>query len=151
MSRESKYATYGDLPNEEQDKDPATVFNLVKKLNGLDELAYIHNNFEIVIIMVSGTWCVPCKKTAPKFEQMAANTQGVKDIVFLYEDIDSENCCHKEICTNVPSFYIYHNGKLVKTLISDFTKLVATVDNMLNILSQRQQQQQQQPSVMKRY
>ena len=38
-----------------------------------------------IIIMVSGSWCVPCKKIAPKYEQMAVNTQGVNEIIFLYE------------------------------------------------------------------
>ena len=45
------------------------------------------------------------------FEQLAKNSKQVLEIVFVYEDIDSENCAHKEIRSNVPTFHIYHKGK----------------------------------------
>ena len=148
---QGNYASYGDLPSEDPLKNPKDIFSIVKKIDGVNDLNYLFNNFEVCIVMVSATWCGPCKQLAPMFEQLAKNSKQVLEIVFVYEDIDSETCAHKEICTNVPTFYIYHKGKLVKSIVSYFPILVDTVNNLLGILSKRPDSGKSLGAPIKRY
>ncbi|MGB2671176.1 MAG: TlpA disulfide reductase family protein, partial [Candidatus Acidiferrum sp.] len=45
---------------------------------------------KIVVLNFWATWCGPCREMEPHFERVAAQFQGVPDIVFLAADCDED-------------------------------------------------------------
>jgi len=63
----------------------------------------------LVIVDFNTTWCGPCKKFAPEFEQIAKDFPGIKFLSVDAEKIDHEDC---ENIKSVPTFKIFLNGLL---------------------------------------
>jgi thioredoxin 1 len=65
-----------------------------------------------VVIDFFATWCGPCKRVAPFFEQLADEYVGV---TFLKVDVDESpeltNYCDVSV---MPTFLFLKNGKIVK-------------------------------------
>jgi len=131
MSKAGNYKTYGDLPSLEAVKRPKDNFMRVELLQNMDHLKALVQQHQVLISMVSGEWCVPCQKLAPNYEQLAENMKDISQIKCVYENIDDENCCHKSIVTNVPTFLVYIDGKLSKTFVGEFDKLTELVNKIL--------------------
>ena len=65
-----------------------------------------------VILKVSATWCPPCQRLKPLFEQIAQKFQD--QCTFASMDYDSNlKFVEKHKIDSVPTFMIYNNGKLI--------------------------------------
>lgn len=65
-----------------------------------------------VILKVSATWCPPCQRLKPLFEQIAQKFQS--QLTFASMDYDSNlNFVTKHNIESVPTFMIYNKGKLI--------------------------------------
>lgn len=65
-----------------------------------------------VVIDFFATWCGPCKRIAPLFEQLAEEYVGVR---FLKVDVDeSAEIAEMFEIRAMPSFVFLKNGKLLK-------------------------------------
>ena len=124
-TRQNKYKIYNELitPEEMEAKEnPKNTF--VIPLEGEDHLNFLLQNFRIVVVMISAKWCQPCKVIKPKFIELANSinndTISLKmtkpDIVFVLDDIDSDNSPHKAVVTAVPTFFIYADRKTTPCL-----------------------------------
>lgn len=66
-----------------------------------------------VIVDVYAPWCGPCQRMAPIFEEVESE-MGHK-FKFVKIDGDKETTISESLgLTSFPSFYIYHQGKLIK-------------------------------------
>ena len=121
----NKYKIFNELTTPEEMKvkeNPKNPF--VITLEGEDHLNFLLQNFRIVVVMVSATWCQPCKVVKPKFVELAtivnndAISLGMKkpDIVFALDDIDSENSAYKSVITAIPQFFIHADGNPTPSL-----------------------------------
>jgi thioredoxin 1 len=86
----------------------------IKKMNQVISIKSVEQYEELkekglVIIDFNTTWCGPCKRFAPVFEQMAAKYPGV---TFL--SVDSEKIEHPdtEAISSVPTFKILLDGEV---------------------------------------
>jgi len=65
-----------------------------------------------VIVKVSATWCPPCQKLKPLFEQVAQTFQG--QCTFCSMDYDKNVAfAEKNHIDTIPTFMIYNQGKLL--------------------------------------
>ena len=63
----------------------------------------------LVVVDFYTTWCGPCIKFAPEFEQMAKDFPGITFLKVDAEAIEHEDC---ENIKSVPTFKIFLNGLL---------------------------------------
>jgi thiol-disulfide isomerase/thioredoxin len=64
-------------------------FTLRKALDG-SRYALAEQKGKIVVLNFWATWCGPCRAMEPHFEHVAAQFQGIADIVFLAADCDED-------------------------------------------------------------
>jgi thioredoxin 1 len=98
---------------------------MVKTITLLSE---IPNNGNIVLDC-SATWCGPCKRIAPIFDDYS---KEFKDILFLKMDVDeSEEIVKKYKITAMPTFLFIKNGNVVNRLEGADAKTLK--DNLKNL------------------
>ena len=78
----------------------------VINISSVEQYKKIKNN-GLVIVDYYTTWCSPCKKFAPIFQEIAQNNPGVKFLSVDSEAIKHEDC---ENITTVPTFRVFFNG-----------------------------------------
>jgi thioredoxin 1 len=79
-----------------------------------------------VILKVGAKWCPPCQMLAPVLDQIAAY---FSDLKFASLDYDANpEFIEKHEITGVPTFMIYHKGKLVQTVVGCPPSQQALVD-----------------------
>ncbi len=86
-----------------------------------------------VILDVYATWCGPCRKMKPIFEEVSNEFTG--KIVFAKMDFDKEPTLSQKLGVNVlPTFIIYHNGQVIQKVVGSQTKenLIKTLNELLN-------------------
>jgi len=67
-----------------------------------------------VVIDFSATWCGPCKKIAPVFENLSKKHP---DISFFKTDVDeAEAVANKYKVEAMPTFIFINNGKIINRL-----------------------------------
>ena len=72
----------------------------------------IENTDKPVLVDFYATWCGPCKRLAPNFEQFAQSNESV---VAVKADVDGLQDILAEInIQSVPTLVLYSNGKEVK-------------------------------------
>lgn len=80
---------------------------------------------KLVVINFSATWCGPCKKIAPRFEQLASENPTQ---VFMKVDVDDEAFSSLQEVNNtssVPTYRFYKNNVLLDEFSgANFDKLV---------------------------
>ena len=84
-------AASSDVPKPKRNayaKDPYD-FTLRKAEDGSPYLLSEHKG-KIVVVNFWATWCGPCRAMEPHFEHVAAQFQGIADIVFLAADCDED-------------------------------------------------------------
>jgi len=64
-------------------------FTLRKALDG-SPFSVAEQKGKIIVLNFWATWCGPCREMEPHFERVAAQFQGVADIVFLAADCDED-------------------------------------------------------------
>lgn len=63
----------------------------------------------LVVVDYYTTWCSPCKKFSPIFQEIAEQNPGVKFLSVDAESIEHEDC---ENIKSVPTFRIFFNGNM---------------------------------------
>ena len=75
-------------------------------IESVEQYEKLKNN-GFVIVDINTSWCGPCRKFAPVFEEMAINNPGVVFLSVDAEEIEHEDCDIK----SVPTFKIFLNGE----------------------------------------
>lgn len=103
-----------DKKKKKDNKEKKDIKKDIKKMNQVVSIESVEQYEELkqkglVIIDFNTTWCGPCKRFAPVFEQMAAKYPGV---TFL--SVDSEKIEHPdtEAISSVPTFKILLDGEV---------------------------------------
>eukprot|EP00903_Cladosiphon_okamuranus_P007674 g7439.t3 len=66
----------------------------------------------LVVVDFTATWCSPCQKIAPEFEQLS---QELTDVVFLKVDVDeNEETAQKYEVFQMPTFLFMRKGEVVE-------------------------------------
>lgn len=69
----------------------------------------VRESVEPIIIMFTGSWCQPCQKMKPTFEEM--ESQMKDDIRFAYMDIEVAEKTARELnIRSVPSLALFVDG-----------------------------------------
>jgi thiol-disulfide isomerase/thioredoxin len=76
-------------PKRNADAKEPYDFTLRKALDG-SPFPLAEEKGKIVVVNFWATWCGPCRELEPHFEHVAAQFQGVEDIVFLAADCDED-------------------------------------------------------------
>jgi len=84
----------------------------VNHVHSAAEYNQLKNTNDLVIVDISATWCGPCKKIAPYFEELARNHHSV---VFVHVDLDQFKRTLTDLSgiSSVPTFLFFKNKKLV--------------------------------------
>lgn len=82
---------------------------MIRTLTDPDFQPEIRENPEPIIVMFTGSWCQPCKRMKPTFEEMAS--QMGEDIRFAEMDIEEaeQTASHLGI-RSVPSLALFADG-----------------------------------------
>ena len=79
-----------------------------------DNLANILSENPKALVQFGASWCGQCRLLKPKVKRLGENSD---DVSVLYVDAEKFTESRKlATVTNLPTFAIYHNGKLVKDL-----------------------------------
>lgn len=72
---------------------------------------------KVIAIDFSATWCPPCKKIAPVFEELATKTSSV---VFIKVDVEElAGLPDGSDVSSIPHFKFFKNGQLVDQFTGD--------------------------------
>lgn len=84
-------AASSDPPKQARNADAKEPydFKLRKALDG-SSYSLAEEKGKIVVLNFWATWCGPCRELEPHFERVAAQFQGIPDIVFLAADCDED-------------------------------------------------------------
>jgi len=112
--------------------DDKPVTNIVN-ISTLEEREdYIKNN-KRVIIKYTASWCGPCKRIQPLYNDLC-NETDTEECIFLIEDVDLDLGDLMEDVAALPSFHFIHDGVLVDVLKGcDEDKLTSAVKLLLDM------------------
>jgi len=102
---------------------------MVKEIKTIEEFQNVLLN-EKVIIDFYADWCVPCKKLAPKFQELS---NQLDYITFIKINVDNEeivSVIEKYNIKALPTFVFIKNSKeedVYRVVGSDFSKVVENV------------------------
>lgn len=103
---------------------------MIEKLSNLDEFnikcgGSIPN--KLVIVDFTASWCGPCQRIAPFFDELSTSDKYITKCIFYKVDVDEceDISAHCEIST-MPTFQFYLNGKKIDELIG------ANTDELVN-------------------
>lgn len=113
------YKTYGQLadPNKEQAKSEVVSARVTAAKNP-DMMQQILARHAFVVVDIFGSWCGPCMKFKPVFEEMAKSSE-FPHIEFVSIDIDNTSfhgSPYTKDVTGVPTLRIYKRGDLHREL-----------------------------------
>lgn len=92
-----------------------------KTLSDQDFQSQVRENTDPVIIMFTGSWCQPCQKMKPLFEEMESQMRD--DINFAYMDIEEAQQTARELnIRSVPSFGLFVDGMIREIYSGTMTK-----------------------------
>lgn len=74
-----------------------------------------------VLVDIWATWCAPCRRTEPIIEELAAEHGDKLRFVKLDADANVETVTKYGI-VSIPTFNLYVDGELVKSLVGAQTK-----------------------------
>ncbi len=92
-------------PQPQRDND-LPYFNLENK----EEFQEYLKKYRVVVVDVWAEWCQPCKRIAPRFEALAEKYKNNPYMIFVKDDIDNDATYHRELCSSIPTFFIYADG-----------------------------------------
>jgi len=109
------YWFMGVMPTPEQPTAPSgfgPVHGKVHHVESVNEYNQLKNTNGLVIVDISATWCGPCKKIAPYFEELARNNPTV---VFVHVDLDKFKFTISDLSgvSSVPTFLFFKNKRKV--------------------------------------
>ena len=93
-------------------------------------------DYKLVVIDFTATWCGPCQRIAPYFEQL--NNQYHSRCNFYKVDVD-EGDDIAQFCqiAQMPTFKIYYQGKEVKSVCGDIQELENSIVNIIQIIDKK--------------
>ncbi|WP_448073744.1 thioredoxin [Georgenia yuyongxinii] len=74
-----------------------------------------------VLVDIWATWCAPCRRTEPIIEELAAEHGDKLKFVKLDADANTQTVMKYGV-VSIPTFNLYRDGELVKTLVGAHTK-----------------------------
>jgi thioredoxin 1 len=100
----------------------------LRQVATFDEFKTLINSGKIIIIDFTATWCGPCQRIGPKFEEFAKQ-YGSDDLVFVKVDVD-ENSEAAEHCnvSAMPTFKAMKDGKVIEEMCG------ADAEKLLNLI-----------------
>lgn len=112
---ENSYASAIQQTEEAEKKHTFDISNLAS-------FQEIVKNYEIVVVDVWASFCSPCLQVSPYYEKLAEsfrNETEKNEIIFLKDCIDDEynESVHYPNIKAVPTFFIYHSGKVVARIL----------------------------------
>lgn len=126
------YASYENYNNttekkKEQSKQPPEIERVSFDLVDAEPLQKAKEMYEVIVVYAWAEWCNPCKAIAPKFEvlghKMIKYVQS-NNLLFLKDNIETENSIHREHVNVIPTFFVYVKGVVVEIFTGvDFDKL----------------------------
>ena len=91
---------------------PGNTYNLTKRV----ELKELVSKKKPLIIKFTATWCGPCKKIAPIFNNLTEKVKHLVDVVIVDADDGSDICSALKV-RGYPTFISYVNGEMAESLI----------------------------------
>jgi thioredoxin 1 len=85
--------------------------NMVKDINGLNELDEVLRNNKKVLVDVWAPWCGPCRMLGPIVEKVADTTDGLTTIKINLDD--NEEVAVRYGIEAIPTLLVFENGELV--------------------------------------
>lgn len=87
----------------------------VESTDDLDNLLeQAQKNNMLLVLDTYATWCGPCKMISPFVEGLSVNPAYSKWVVFAKADIEvAEDVAVELQVKSMPTFYLFHNGKVV--------------------------------------
>ncbi|AHX01005.1 thioredoxin domain [Dinoroseobacter phage DFL12phi1] len=84
---------------------------MIRTLSDADFVPEMRENTDPIVVMFTGSWCQPCKRMKPVFEDMAEQMQG--DIRFAEMDIEQAEKTANELgIRSVPSLALFADGMI---------------------------------------
>lgn len=105
----------------------------VKQLNDAQFEDFIQKSDKPVIIDFWATWCAPCMRMKPLFEELA--NEFKEQYVFASVNIDEgQKIAQKYGVTNIPTFKVIKNNTVIGTFMGSMDKkaLIEHVDNAIH-------------------
>ena len=94
---------------------------MLRSLSDSDFQLEVRQHPDPIIIMFTGSWCQPCKKMKPTFEEMASQMEG--DIRFAYMDAeDAEKTMTELNIRTLPSLALFVDGMIQEVFSGTMNK-----------------------------
>ncbi|AID16854.1 putative thioredoxin [Dinoroseobacter phage vBDshPR2C] len=94
---------------------------MIRTLSDADFVPEMRENTDPIVVMFTGSWCPPCKRMKPVFEDMAEQMQG--DIRFAEMDIEQAEKTANELgIRSVPSLVLFADGMIREIHVGTMNK-----------------------------
>ena len=144
MSKHANYATLKTLNNQVDIKNQNTHLNTtirdrnnqgsnqgsnqlsdynVIEVQNIDHKNHIIVNNNVVCVYLFADWCIPCKKIAPEYAQLAKYFHNPGTSLLVKENIDLK-LTKDYNCGGVPAFIFYKNGQIVRNKSGKVTDVI---------------------------
>lgn len=91
------------------------------------------NSKSIIVCDFTATWCGPCKRIAPKYQQLADLFASFRYITFVKIDVDDNPEISKKCNIEaMPTFQIWNEGNLLKTYKGASTENIMKIKAYIN-------------------
>lgn len=91
---------------------PGNTYNLTKR----SELKELVQKKKPLIIKFTATWCGPCKKIAPTFNELKEKVKHLVDFVIVDADQGADICSALKV-RGYPAFVSYVNGEMAESML----------------------------------
>eukprot|EP00966_Prymnesium_polylepis_P205024 4750086-Prymnesium_polylepis.2 len=91
---------------------------MVTYVESLEEYCRLVNRKGVYTILdFTATWCGPCQKIAPVFEELASNYSKTELVEFYKIDVDeNQDAASQSKVNKMPTFQVFHEGELIYVL-----------------------------------
>jgi thioredoxin 1 len=100
----------------------------MKEIENIEEFKNIIKSPNYSVVDFYATWCGPCKSISPIYETFP---NIYRELNFYKIDVDkSSQICDLCKISSMPTFCIFHQGKIISKIRGDIKKLEACLDNI---------------------
>lgn len=125
------YKAYKNLAQTSEEKE--SNYYKYEIIENMEHKNYILQNNRIVCIEIYGDWCMPCKEIRPRYAELAQKYNSNGEVCICAENFDL-GLTPK--CTVVPTFYIFHRGQLIKSIIgADLVKIENELLKLIDLVT----------------